>query len=70
MPGGQDQQDEGQELGESDQAKVERVAGGAEDLPADRDRLDLGGRGDDEARHDVAAQIGMAEDRSPVFVGR
>ena len=70
VPGGQDQQDEGQELRERDEAQVERIAGGAEDLPADGDGLDLGRRGDDEARHDVAAEIGMAEDRGPVLVGR
>ena len=43
VAGGQDEQDEGQELRERHEAEVERVAGRDEDLPADGHRLDLGG---------------------------
>ena len=66
VAGGQDEHDEGQELGQRHQAEIERVAGGEEDLPADGHRQDLGGHADDEAGGQVAAQVGVAEDRPAV----
>ena len=48
--GDQDQQQRRQELDDADEAEVERIAGEIVDLPADRDRDDLGGEGGQKAR--------------------
>ena len=72
VPGGEDQHDERQELRQRDEAQVEWVPGGAEDLPADSHGLDLRRQPDEEPRRQVSAQVGVAKDDEPVlrrFVG-
>jgi len=62
MAGGQDEQDERQELRERHEAKVERIAADAEHLPSDRNGLDLGCDAHQESGRQVAAQVGMTQD--------
>ena len=54
MAGGQDQQDERQELRQADQAEVQRIRSRRVDLPADRDGLHLHGKRAERARHQVS----------------
>ena len=48
--GHQHQQQRRQELDDADEAEIERIAGQVVDLPADRDRDDLGREGREKAR--------------------
>ena len=52
----EEEKDAGEELGEADQAEIERAAGEAVDLPADGDGLHLGRRGGEKARRHVEAE--------------
>ena len=57
----QHQQQRRQELDDADEAEIERIAGEVVDLPADRDRDDLGRKGRQEPRRPEAQESAMAE---------
>jgi hypothetical protein len=61
MARGQHQQHERQELRETDQAEVERLAGDRIHLPADRDRLHLHGNRREQSRRQEAHEAGMRQ---------
>ena len=61
VTGRQHEHDEGQELRESNQAQVERIARDFVDLPADRDRLGLHRERREQARAEVQREFALAQ---------
>ena len=66
MSGQEEEHDAGEELCESDEAKIKGAAGERINLPADGDSLHLRGRGREEAPGEEEAKAGITECDSAV----